>query len=456
MTGNAFLDAIAGETGLIQALILLAIAGLAVAKLISMTAKDEFTRRLEIGLFVVALLLRFVVSLGVYEFGFIDIIKDEDGTAWLTGVVLYQDWVHRDLGLFNLLYECTTPFLRPLEVHGYEYLVAVIFYLTDMPARLPAAVVSNICGAATVVVVYRAAAVLFSRWVAVRAAWWTCLMPSMVVWSAQTLKEPAVLLLEALALYSCLTLNRSGFSMARIFQCAFAIVFLLAFRFYAAYIVGGVVVFSLIMPKTGEGRSALSGIMVAAIIVAVMVGSGMMASHLPVLEKYDLGQIQAIRDYTARNTGSGIRIDYDLGTPIGFTMSTLVGGTNLLLAPFPWQLGGASVRLLMTLPEVLVWWWLVFWAVAPGLWWCTRHRLNQCLPIFLFLISMGMLYSISFSNIGLGYRYRATLLPWLFIFAMVGLEQRVMKRTRFRSLVAANLPGNQGEGPSFPRRQFSF
>jgi hypothetical protein len=35
---------------------------------------------------------------------------------------------------------------------------------------------------------------------------------------------------------------------------------------------------------------------------------------------------------------------------------------------------------------------------------------------------------VTFGNVGLAYRQRAQLLPWLIIIAMVGLERRALKR----------------------------
>ena len=78
---------VSGSAGLPQAVILLAILGLATVKLIAITARDENAKHFEIRLFAVALLLRFAASLAIYEFGFVDIIKDEDGHGWLNGAM---------------------------------------------------------------------------------------------------------------------------------------------------------------------------------------------------------------------------------------------------------------------------------------------------------------------------------------------------------------------------------
>jgi len=456
MTGIAIVDTVSGNTGLLQALIMVAILGLATVKLIAITARDEATKHFEIRLFAVALLLRFAASLAIYEFGLVGIIKDEDGYGWLNGALVYQDWVRRDLSLLDLPHEWAKAFVEMFGTLGYANLVGTVFYLTDLPARLPAAVISNVCGAATAVVVYRMAVLFSSHWVAIRAAWWACFMPSLVIWSAQTLKEPLVILFEALAIYGCLQLRKSGFSVAGMFLCIVSILVLVAFRTYAAYITGAVVVGSLLVSRPGVAKTtSVSGLAVAAVMASVLLGTGMVAGHLSSMEKLDLHQIQESRDYTARTTGSGVPLDYDLRTPQGFGMSVLVGGANLLLAPFPWQFGGASLRMVLTLPDVAIWWWLMFAGALPGLAWSVRRRLFETMPLLLFLAAMGVLYSISFSNVGTAYRYRATLMPSLLVFAMVGFEQRRLKRKRVGESNARHMASLRMRRPAIPAAPFA-
>ena len=77
-----------------------------------------------------------------------------------------------------------------------------------------------------VVFAYRTARTLFSEGVAVRVGWWTCLFPSMIIWSAQTLKEPVVILLEVIALYSCVQLKRSRYAVRYVALCGLCIIFI--------------------------------------------------------------------------------------------------------------------------------------------------------------------------------------------------------------------------------------
>jgi hypothetical protein len=116
-----------------------------------------------------------------------------------------------------------------------------------------------------------------------------------------------------------------------------------------------------------------------------------------------------------------------------------IGAAHLLLAPFPWQLGGGSLRMVLTLPELVYWWWLVFNGLIPGVIYSVRHRLSDVRAMLLMLIGFGLLYSLTFGNVGLVFRQRAQLLPWMFILAAVGLEQRTLRRL-------GGLPEIAGEG----------
>jgi hypothetical protein len=100
--------------------------------------------------------------------------------------------------------------------------------------------------------------------------------------------------------------------------------------------------------------------------------------------------------------------------------------------------------MLLVAPEMVYWWWLVLAGVLPGLRFSLRHRLNDVLPLLAMLIGFGLLYSVTFSNVGLIYRQRAQLLPWLLTFAAVGIEQR---RQRRLARLAARRPQSGDPSP---------
>jgi hypothetical protein len=106
----------------------------------------------------------------------------------------------------------------------------------------------------------------------------------------------------------------------------------------------------------------------------------------------------------------------------------VVGALHLLLAPFPWQFAGSSTRFLLTVPEMLVWWVLVARGLLSGLAHCLRRQAGDVLPMLLFMVVLGSVYSLMFGNVGIIYRQRAQLLPYLLMIIMVGLETSGARR----------------------------
>jgi hypothetical protein len=240
-----------------------------------------------------------------------------------------------------------------------------------------------------------------------------------------------VILLETLALYGCIRIQKDGLLLRPLLLCAACVLLLIPFRFYAAYIIVLTIGAALIPGRLiSPGRSTLLGFCIAAMVLVVL--TGRLAGRETVSERSYLNQIQSFR--TSVSTGgaaagasSGIRTA-DIRTPQGMVLGTLVGAAHLLLAPFPWQLGSGSLRMALTLPELVAWWYLVFRGLIPGVRYVVRHRFRDGLVLGIFILGFGLLYSLMFGNIGLVFRQRAQLLPWLLIVAAVGLERRKLLR----------------------------
>lgn len=378
-------------------------------------------------IFVVAMGLRFAASIGIYFFGLVNVIGDEDASGWQGSLALAGEWSARGLTVTDLPSAWSEALLHPFGNLGYQNLVATLFFLTGTTSRLMAAVLNNFFGAMTVVLAARVGWTLFSPWVGVRVGWWACLMPSLVIWSAQTLKEPVVILLETIAIYACTRLQSSRDALKYVLVCASAAILLVAFRFYATYVTSVAILLSLALPQVRSGRGRFgAALSISLLVIPVLIATGALARHEAAFQTHHLARLQEMRDWTARHAGSGVPMNFDLNTPSGLAMSIAVGSAHLLLAPFPWQLGGANLRTLLTLPELLVWWWLVFAGLMPGLRVAIRARFSQVQPLLYFIIGMAILYGITFSNVGLIFRQRAQLMPWLLVFMMVGLEQRAL------------------------------
>jgi hypothetical protein len=407
--------------------VFLAITGCVIVVLLG---RDREAQVFQLRLFLCAFILRFACSLIIYQLGLVTVLKDEDSSGWVVGVQLQEHWLRHGVDLWQLPSVLAGAFVE--QNKGYQYLLGAVFFLTGAPSRLAAAALNGFFGALTIVGVWHLAGRLFSRWVAAQAAWWACFLPSMIVWSAQTIKEPVVILLETIALYSCIRLRQLGPSPRHLALCAATILLLMPFRFYACYIVAVVVAVSLLVRGLVPGRAICASVALLALLIPAIFGTQSFLRRTAELERFDLNYAQSFRRAVASGAErwggrSGVR-SADIRTTGGLVSGSATGAAHLLLAPFPWELGKATVRMLLVVPELIVWWWLFFGAVVPGLWYSLRHRLIDISPLLLVLVAFGLLYSVLFGNVGLAFRQRAQLLPWLLIFAAVGLEQRRLRR----------------------------
>jgi hypothetical protein len=269
-----------------------------------------------------------------------------------------------------------------------------------------------------------------SERVALRVGWWTALFPVMIIWSAQTIKEPVVILLEMAAVYGCVRLRTSRLAVRYVVLCGLSVIVLASMRVYAAYITGLTLLLSLVLPDPGRRRISLGAAIGVVVVTLPLLSSfGNMSQHAEEYSKWDLKRVSQFRQGMVKTADSGVGTDQDLQTARGLGLATLAGGMHLLLAPFPWQLRAGSLRMALTAPETVVWWWFFFRRVLPGLGYAVRHRLGDALPLLVFLGLMGGVYSLTFGNVGTAYRQRAQLMPYLLLLAGLHLERKLPTRT---------------------------
>ncbi|MDR3639310.1 MAG: glycosyltransferase family 39 protein [Isosphaeraceae bacterium] len=410
------------------------------------TRNHRSTRRLQLTLLLTAFAIRFFMSILLYQCGLnSQIVGTGDDSGWMLGVAIMSKWDSEGLGILDW----PVALLGAFEGHhlGYGYLLAVYYSLTGLVSALSAAAIDCICGALTVVFAYRTARLLFSEWVATRVGWWVCFFPLMIIWSAQTIKEPIIIMLEGAALYGCLSIRAYGFSIRSIFLSILSVALLLTLRFYAAYITGAAVLVALALPQLKKKRLSWgAGLVVVALVLPVLTGTGASSRHADTFSEWDVQRVSKFRKDIAVGTGSGVESSFDMTTTRGLGLATLDGAIHLLLAPFPWEMRLGSLRMILTTPELIFWWILFVRGVIPGLMLAVRQRLGDVLPVLLFLFGLGVIYSLTFGNIGVVYRQRAQLMPYLLMFGAYGLEHRRMRHGAGKSPPVAALqePNRQG------------
>lgn len=385
---------------------------------------DPRAKAFQSQIFLYALGVRFAASLVIYQFGLVNTIQDEDGSGWVVGMAWKNGWVAEGRTVADLPAMVEDAFSN--RNRGYYYMLAGFFWLTGLEGRLAAAALNCFFGALTVVLAYRTARLFVPARSAEWVGWSACVFPSLIIWSAQTVKEPVVILLESAALYACLRLRDSALNPKYLLMCLGAVVFLMPFRFYASYVAGVAILVGLGVRRGGSGR--VPGIFTAGLLAAVVVAMfGGFLEKEQSASYMDLQYVENFRKFAAAGQGSGSAayVEADLQTSSGLGLALAFGGVHLLFAPFPWQ--WTSLRAIMVAPETMIWWWLCWQYVGPGAWYAVRRQLGDFAPLLLFVALMALLYSVMFSNVGLAYRQRAQLLPWLFILGAVGRELRLRR-----------------------------
>jgi len=261
----------------------------------------------------------------------------------------------------------------------------------------------------------------------------TAFFPSLVLWTSQGLKDGPIIFLLTLAMLATLKLG-TRFSFKYMTALALSLCGLLTLRFYVFYIIVLSVIAAFIM-----GRRRLTAESFARqLIIMFVVGTalayfGVSRYAGQQFESYgNFRQLQLMRMDASQSAQSGFGQEVDVSTAGGALSAIPLGLTYLLLAPFPWQL--ASLRQIITLPEMLVW-----WASLPllvlGVWFALKHRMREVAPILIFTTLLTLTYSILMGNVGTAYRQRAQLLIFYFIFVSIGFvlvkekrEERARKR----------------------------
>lgn len=343
--------------------------------------------------------------------------EDADGYEWL-GMAVARGW------------HGTGPLMHQFEEFnqniGYKYVAGTIYYLFGQFQALLS--YSNcVIGTLTVYLVYRLARQFFHPLVARRAALWTALIPSMILWSSVAMKDVTMSLLILIALTSCVSLKRK-FSIWALLGIGLSLAAVQPIRFYMVYFLGLSIVLSLFLER---GLRLVSGVYkqvallgTLAVLLAVVGLSDKTSEGTVALS---LQRVATFRHGMAVTANSGFLVDADVSTPAGALALLPIGIAELLLGPFPWQLG--SLRALLAAPETIYWWFLLP-SVVRGMLWSVRSRFAETSPLVLFAAIMTCAYSLVHGNIGSGFRQRAQIFVILFVFAAFGAYRRRAKHAR--------------------------
>jgi hypothetical protein len=385
-------------------------------------------RRFLMRLFLIAFLVRITIGTVIYLFNLQEFFGGDALTYDYLGSAMMQVW--RGNGQYQRLIDVFYVG-GASSGWGMLYFVGAIYHIVGRN-RLAVQYVNCVLGAATAILAYLIAIELFSnRRVARVAAVLTGLFPSLIIWSCQGLKDGPIVFLLALSMTAILKLG-DKFSFKYLAALSLALCSLLTLRFYVFYIV---VVSALAAFLLGRRRltavSFARQLIVVSLISLALAYFGVSYYARQQLDVYaSPEQLQRMRLDAAASAQSGFGKDIDVSTTSGAMTAIPIGFTYLILAPFPWQLG--SLRQMLTLPEMVVW-WLAIPLLVLGAWFTLKHRLREIAPILIFTSTLTLTYSVVQGNVGTAYRQRAQLLVFYFIFVAVGfvlIRERREARTK--------------------------
>jgi 4-amino-4-deoxy-L-arabinose transferase-like glycosyltransferase len=379
-------------------------------------------------LFVAGLLARMIVGLAIFCFRGQDFFGGDALTYDFFGTAQLAGW-----GGDKYLQSVANKFVRGGESSGWGmvYLVAGIYGLVGRN-MLAIQFVNSVFGAATAVVIFLCAQQVFQNSRVARIAGIAvAFYPSLVLWSAQGLKDGPIVFCLALAILCTLKLGEK-LSPKYIAVLVLTLMSLVALRFYVFYMIcvaiAGAFVIGMQQVSATSFVRQFSAIILLGLALTYI---GVTRSATASFERYgNMEQLQRSRNDLTRSE-SGFGRDVDVSSTSGAISTIPIGALYLLFAPFPWQI--TSLRQSITLPEMIVWWGS-FPLLVLGLWFTIKYRLRMISPILIFTVMLTLAYSVFQGNVGTAYRQRAQLLVFYFIFVAVGFvlvkEKREERKRR--------------------------
>lgn len=366
-------------------------------------------------LFLSALVVRMLVGFLIFTFNLQDFFGGDAVTYDGFGYAMLRSW-QGDLYYKALL----SDYLGNANAAGWGMLYWVAFiYAIIGRNQLAVQFMNAVMGAATAPVIFLIAQHVFDNSKVSRiSAQFTAFYPSLILWSAQGLKDGPIVFLLTLSILATLKLgDKISLKYLLILICSmFA---LLSLRFYVFYMMAAAVAGAFVI---GMREVTMQNFFRQWVVIIAV---GLALSYFGVsrfaVSQYEtfgnLGTIQNSRDDLMNRASSGYGENTDVSTTSGAITAIPSGMIYLIFAPFPWQL--ASVRQSITLPEMVVW-WISFPFLILGVWFTLKYRLRRVSPVLIFTSMLTLAYSIGLGNIGTAYRQRSQLLVFYFIFVAVG------------------------------------
>lgn len=319
---------------------------------------------------------------------------------------------------------------------GMPYIVASIYMVTGQNPLVVQAI-SCVLGAATTILGYFISKEIFNN---NRAARYTAVFvgffPAMIVWTSQLLKEGFIIFFLALSLLAALNLQKKfGYNWIIYLLTALSGLFIL--RSYIFLMVAVAIFGGFILTSKASAENLVSRFIACVVIATAFAYMGVWNISNDQMQAFgNLDKIQMSRDWASKAANSGVvKEETNVSTSEGALSALPIGLVNLLLAPFPWQVGSLTQGL--TMPEMVLWWGSLPFLIS-GLFYTIKTRFRESVSILFFTLILSLTYALYQGNLGTIYRQRSQIQVFLLLFTAVGFALRAEKRENIKHLLKSH------------------
>jgi hypothetical protein len=250
---------------------------------------------------------------------------------------------------------------------------------------------------------------------ALLAAWLLALEPTSIFFSSLLHKEPNMMLAGGLVAYGGVRMWNRG-EVRALWPISIGCLLGVATRPYAGWFL--ITAGTLIALHAAAKRRQLGSVVLVAAVVLVA-GAFVIPFAYQATSKNSLQPLQRSQDANARGGAGNLRlerVDYSTRQNLFLNLPTRI--PDVLLRPYPWQLGNVEQRFgllgtLVVLP--------VLWLLSLNLWRSRGWIMARTGPFVYVGLMLLVAYSLSAGNAGTAFRYRTHLVT-LAICALVALR----------------------------------
>lgn len=371
--------------------------------------KNDVDADFNVNLFLAALLLRVVAAAVIYTMSLEKFFGPD--------AIAYDQLGNDIMRYFSGEVRVNIYLLEWAAINQMFYLVAGIYWLVG---RNPFFIqlLNALLGAATAYIVYLCAHTLFKNKRTARvAAILTAFYPTLIVLSAQLLKDPIILFFLPLAVLGALKLQEE-FSVRYLIILVAGLIGTLFIRQYIFIMLAAAILCGFFLGPNITVKQLSQRILAIALVGLILTYLGYSAKILNQIQSYQsLEQVQKTRENFGNFAASNYAQGTDVSTVGGLTESLPVNFSYMMFAPFPWEV--VNFRQSLVLPEIIIW-WLSFALAMVGLWFTLRTHLRKSIVILVFTLILTFAYSIIQANVGQAHRQRTQIQIFIFIFTGVG------------------------------------